>query len=54
MDLSGTWTVYSEENLDEFLRVIGENILIIILRLNGDNCIKDFCIYVFALKVLQK
>lgn len=28
MDFSGTWTVYSEENLDEFLRVIGENILI--------------------------
>lgn len=26
MDFRGTWTVYSEENLDEFLKVIGENI----------------------------
>lgn len=25
MDFSGTWKVYSEENLDEFLRAVGEN-----------------------------
>lgn len=27
MDFSGTWKIYSEENLDEFLKVVGKNIL---------------------------
>lgn len=28
MDFNGTWKVYSEENIEEFLKVIGKNIFI--------------------------
>ncbi len=28
MDFNGTWTVYSEENLEDFLKVVGKNVLI--------------------------
>ncbi|KAM6899391.1 fatty acid-binding protein 10-A, liver basic [Xenentodon cancila] len=32
MDFSGTWKVYSEENLDEFLRAVGAPEMIIKMR----------------------
>lgn len=28
MDFSGTWKVYSEENLDEFLKAVGKKSLL--------------------------
>ncbi|XP_053190493.1 fatty acid-binding protein, liver-like [Scomber japonicus] len=32
MDFNGTWKVYSEENLDEFLKVVGAPEMVVMMR----------------------